>query len=386
MKPYRHIYEKVCDFENIYEAYKKASLSKRFKYEVLAFSADLEENLHNIKQELLSGEYRIGGYREFYVYEPKRRLIMAIPFKDGVVQWAAYRIVNPLLAKGYIADSFACIDGRGIHGAAKRIQYWANLLTRDEGAKAYYLKLDISKYFYRVDHGVLLDILRRKFDDPPLIALFEKIIRNDTVAFGLPPGANPGGGQGRIFDRGMPIGNLTSQMFANLYLNELDQYVKREPGIKYYCRYMDDTVILSHDKAILNEYRKKIEAFLNDKLKLSLNDKTALRPLDEGIDFCGYRIWGSHIKLRKSSALKMKHRLKKLMSDYESGKVDIEDVKRTLASYKGVLQHCDSYALRRAIYGVYPEGDWNEGWFVLRRNSEAIQLNSATQTIPTEDG
>jgi retron-type reverse transcriptase len=384
MKPYRHIYEKICEFENLYEAYRKASLGKRFKNEVLAFAADLEENLHDLKRELLSEEYRIGKYREFYVYEPKRRLIMSIPFRDRVVQWAIYRVINQLFANGYIDDSFACIDGRGIHGVAKRIQYWAKLLSRDGGVKVYYLKLDISKYFYRIDHGVLLDILRRKFDDKPLTEFLERIIRNETIPFGLPPGASPGDGGGRIFDRGMPIGNLTSQMFANLYLNEIDQYAKRTLGIKYYCRYMDDTVILSTDKAALAEYRVKIEEFLNDKLKLSLNDKTALRALDEGIDFCGYRIWGSHIKLRKSSALHMKHRLKKLMDDYSLGKADLPEVKQTLASYKGVLQHCDSRLLRLAVYGdEYGQG----GWFVLKRDREEIERQrQLNETIPTEDG
>jgi retron-type reverse transcriptase len=376
MKPYKHIYKQVCDFENLYEAYKKASLGKRFRNEVLAYSANLEENLLDLRRELLSGEYQMGNYREFFVYEPKKRLIMAIPFRDRIVQWAIYRVVNPLILNGYIADSFACINGRGIHSAVKRIQYWAALL--DKGEKGYYLKLDISKYFYRIDHNVLLDIIKRKFDDAPLVALLEKIIRNDKVAFGLPPGASPGDGAKRIFDKGMPIGNLTSQMFANLYLNELDQYIKRTLGAKHYCRYMDDSVILATDKARLHEYRAKIEAFLSDKLKLSLNDKSALRELGEGIDFCGYRIWGSHIKLRKASALRMKHRLKKLMKQYAAGEVKLEEAQRTLAAYKGVLEHCDSHALRMAIYGDWDEGGERGGWFVLQRDSE--------QNNNTEDG
>jgi retron-type reverse transcriptase len=138
VKPCKNIYTQICDFENLYEAYRKAALGKRFRSDALAFADALEANLHDIRAELLTENYRVGRYREFYIYEPKKRLIMALPFRDRVVQWAVYRVVNPLIARGYIDDSYACIDGRGLHLAVLRLQYWAQFATRG-GTGAHYL-------------------------------------------------------------------------------------------------------------------------------------------------------------------------------------------------------------------------------------------------------
>jgi len=155
----------------------------------------------------------------------------------------------------------------------------------------------------------------------------------------------------------IPIGNLTSQMFANIYLNELDQYCKHELKIHYYIRYMDDIIILGDDKKRLVEIKTEIETFLRERLKLRLNDKTAVRPVGMGIEFVGFRVWASHVKLRKSTALKMKRRLKEIKYLYAEGLVDLDTVKGVLASYFGMMQHCNSYNLRRKIADT----------FVLRR-------------------
>jgi retron-type reverse transcriptase len=367
MKAIKGLWEQIATFENLYAAYRSAAKGKRFRDEVLAFSALLEDNLFDLRDDLLNGTYKVGNYREFYVYEPKKRLVMALPFRDRVAQWAVYRILNPIIAKGYIEDSFACIDGRGIHTASKRLKYFAELVTRENGESGYYLKLDIAKYFYRINHDVLMGILRQRFADKPLLDLLERIVRSE-LPFGLQLGASPGDGTERIHGCGMPIGNLTSQMFANLYLNELDQYVKRELHVHCFVRYMDDMVIIAKDKQTLREYRQKIEAFLNDRLNLNLNDKTVIRPMSLGIDFCGFKIWDTHIKLRKPTAMKMRHRLKKLQKDYTAGTADLADVRETLASYNGMLKFCDSYRLCREIFGVYGEhgGEWYDGWFTLR--------------------
>ncbi|GHV32346.1 hypothetical protein FACS18949_02950 [Clostridia bacterium] len=367
MKPHKNIFAQIVDFENIYRAYRDATAGKRYRTEILKFTDNLEENLYDIRRELIAETYATGKYREFYVREPKKRLVMALPFRDRVVQWAIYRVVNPLFSKGYITDSYACIDGRGVHHAVKRLHYWAQ---QTHGA-GYYLKLDISKYFYRIDHDVLLHIIRRKFDDPPLMRLFERIIRSRDIPFGLPDGASPGDGAARIFNRGMPIGNLTSQMFANLYLNELDQFIKRDLRARHYCRYMDDMAILADSKAELHAFHDRINAFVSERLKLSLNDKTTIRPLKQGLEFCGFRVWATHTKIRKSSALKMKHRLKKLMAQYAAGEIDYDGAARILAAYKGVLAHSNSYALRNAIYGDWrKDGGAGGGWFYLRRDNQ----------------
>ncbi|MGB9825791.1 MAG: reverse transcriptase domain-containing protein, partial [Desulfofundulus sp.] len=169
---------------------------------------------------------------------PKKRLIMALPFRDRVVQWAIYRVINPLLDRQFIYDSYACRVGKGTHKAADRLQYWLRYLDR-RYPKVYVLKLDISKYFYRVDHAVLKGILRKKIADRDLLWLLDTIIDGDGQKFGIPLGDHDFEFD-RLADIGMPIGNLTSQLFANLYLNEADQYAKHQLRLKYYIRYMDE--------------------------------------------------------------------------------------------------------------------------------------------------
>ena len=380
MKPIKGLWEQIVSYENLLEAYKSAAKGKRFRPEVLIYTDDLEHNLSRLQSDLMNGTYKTGRYHEFYVYEPKKRLVMALPFYDRVAQWAIYRVLNPYLAKGYIKDSYACIDGRGIHAASARLKYFAGLIERENGGKGYYLKLDISKYFYRINHEVLLKLLRKRFGDRELISVLERIVCSD-VPFGLPLGASPGESK-RIYGVGMPIGNLTSQMFANFYLNELDQYIKRELKAHCYVRYMDDMIIVAKEKSELHEYRRKIERFLNRELKLNLNEKTTIRPLSLGIDFCGYKVWSTHIKLRKQTALKMKRRLKKLEKDYAVGAASLDDVKRTLASYNGALSHCDGYLLSREVFGIYEEngGEWYNGWFTLRRRQQ-VENESESRNV-----
>lgn len=352
MKTFKNLYEQIYNFDNLYQAYLSARKGKRYRDQVLQFSANLEDNLIQLQNELIYQTYQVGRYHEFFVYEPKKRLIMALPFRDRVLQWAIYRVINPIVTKGYIADSYACVEGRGAVAAAKRLQYW---LQREEHRheKEYYLKLDVSKFFYRVNHKVLLEILRRRFgNDAKLMWLFELIINSEETAFGLPLGYNPGESE-RIYEVGMPIGNLTSQMLSNVYMNELDQFAKRQLHIRCYIRYMDDVIILSHNKYTLHQYKAEVEEFLNTRLQLNLNNKTALRPTSLGIEFVGYKIWSTHIKLRKSTALKMKRGLNHVKKEYEQGRLPLEKVHETMNSYYGLMQHCNSYNLRKKLSETY---------------------------------
>ena len=348
MKRIKNMYAQICAFDNLYTAYVHARKSKRYRREVLKFSANLEDNLIIIQEILTQKIYRVGSYREFFIYEPKKRLIMALPFIDRVVQWAVYQLLNPIFIKGYITDSYACIEGRGTHMAVKRLQYWLRQVDRKPG-KYYYLKLDISKYFYRIDHQVLMDILRKKIKDPDLLWLLDIIVNSDTHNFGLLLGENPGEETVRLKDKGMPIGNLTSQMFANLYLNELDQYIKRHLSIPYYVRYMDDVIILDNDKKRLHQLKDTIDRFLQTRLKLDLNNKTAIRPVSLGIEFCGFRIWSTHIKLRKKTALKMKRNIKRLQRKYSQGELNFKQVNNSMQSYFGVMKHFNSQRFRNKI-------------------------------------
>jgi Retron-type reverse transcriptase len=348
MKKLKGLYPKVYAFENLLEAYKEARKCKRFRDEVLAFTRNLEENLISIQNELIWKTYKVGRYREFFVYDPKKRLIMALPFRDRVVQWAIYRVLNPLLEQRYISDSYACRVGYGTHRAADRLQYWLRYLAR-RYPRVYVLKLDISKYFYRVDHDVLVGILRRIIADEDMLWLLETIVRSEDTKFGVPLGDHCFECE-RVKGVGMPIGNLTSQMFANLYLNELDQYAKHVLKARHYIRYMDDVIILHPDKKYLWQLKDEIRSFLDNRLHLVLNSKTTVRTTKQGVDFCGYRIWPTHRKLRKRTALKMKRRLKWLQRAYARGEVNFNNVNASVQSYCGLLKHCNSFSLRRKLF------------------------------------
>lgn len=271
---------------------------------------------------------------------------MALPFKDRVLQWAIYLQVNDFFQKGYIEHSYACIHGRGTHDAVAKLQYWLRKISRKKD-KYYFLKMDVSKYFYRVDHSVLLKILKDKILDNDLIWLFKKIILQNTTPFGLEINYEE---EIRIYDRGMPIGNLTSQMFANIYLNQLDNFVKRKLKEKYYIRYMDDFLVLHNDKKYLQDLKRTIEEFLEENLQLKLNNKTCIRPVTLGIDYLGAKIWGTHVKIRKSTALKIKRRLKKIQKQYHDGEINFVTANSTVQSYIGLLKHYSSYNLRSKIF------------------------------------
>jgi len=206
-----------------------------------------------------------------------------------------------------------------------------------------------------VDHAILIEILKRKIKDKQLVDLLCKIINSEDTKFGLPPGVEPDQVpmEERLFEVGIPIGNLTSQMFANLYMNELDQYAKHKMGLQYYIRYMDDVIILHSDKAYISKIKEEIENFLNDELHLDLNKKTAIRPTSMGIDFVGFRIWSTHKKLKKKTAKKIKDRVKYLIYAKKINKITTESMQRSIASYRGILKHCNSYGFRQSLNKLF---------------------------------
>ena len=248
MKTFDVKHSDIVNFENILEADKNASQCKHYRDENLKFSAHREEGIIDLLNRLTyypvfdeegnqipgktESSYKVGRYRKKQIYEPKPRIIMALEYPDRVVQWAYYQILNPLFDKQFITHSYGCRQGKGTTKARDQLQRWLRKVNRS-GKTWYVLKLDISKYFYRVDHAVLMDILSRKIKDEEILRDLYKLINCENTAFGLPAGVQPElcNEEDWLFDRGMPIGNLTSQMFANIYLNELDQYCKHELGI-----------------------------------------------------------------------------------------------------------------------------------------------------------
>lgn len=348
------VYDKICDYEELYLSHIEARKGKRYRDDVLMFTDRLEENLIELKNELTWQTYTVGRYRPFYVREPKLRLVMALQYRDRVVQWAIYRQLYPYYDKHFIEDSYACRQGKGTHKAASRLQHWLRQVSRKPN-EWYYLKLDISKYFYRVDHLVLLDIFGQKIKDSRLIQLLSRIINSEDTRFGLPAGLGPEDCTEDMWlnDVGMPIGNLTSQLFANIYLNELDQLCKHRLHLHFYVRYMDDVIILSDNKKELSEVKTVIKEFLHDNLHLDLNNKTVIRPIWMGIDFVGFRIWATHRKLKKQTARRMIRNVKRICDKLVIGTMSGEEFKRAVASYNGLLQHCDSYGLRSRLNKIY---------------------------------
>lgn len=341
------LYRPNCTYEQLYYAYLNAAKGKRYRPEVLEFTDNLERNLLALVEELNTHTYSVGHYREFYVNEPKRRLIMALPFRDRVVQWWLYTLIYPVLDKTFIDDSFACRKGKGTKAAADRVQYMLRQTEVLEG-DWFYLKLDMAKYFYRVVHTSLLAILERKIKDKEILQLLQLIIEGDGTPFGLTLCDNLEDAE-RINDRGMPIGNLTSQLLANAYLNELDHFCKQALGIRYYVRYMDDIIILSNSKKELHEILSRITDFLETRLQLVLNNKTTIRPVNMGIQFVGCTIWATHRTLRKSTSLRIKRNLKGAAKRFVAGKISHEKYNSTLQSYMGLMKYNDCYRFKTQL-------------------------------------
>lgn len=359
MKVLDGVYDGMCDLEDLYVSYREARKGKRYKRKILAFTDDLENQMLSIRDDLTDLSYEMGEYHMFYVHEPKLRLVMSIGFRDRIVQWSIYRRLYPFYDSLFITDSYACRKGKGSHEAADKLQYWMRKANRREkenpGVKWYYLKLDVSKYFYRVSHEVLINILKTRIRDERFMALLVKIINNDKQKFGLPAGYAPEDCEydDWLYDVGMPIGNITSQMFANIYLNELDQFCKHTLGVRYYIRYMDDVIILHNSKEDLNQWKAQIDEFMRDALRLNLNKKTAIRPISLGVEFVGYKIWSTHRKLKRSTARKILRKVKVLCYMLSVKEITRAEFDRKAASYNGVLQHCDSHGLRDALNEIY---------------------------------
>ena len=325
MKRYGNLYPQIYDFSNLELSYKKARRCKRFRAEVLRFTERKEENLIDIQNHLIWKSYRPGEYRKFTVTEPKERQIMALPFRDRVMQHAVNNIIEPLFDKSFIYHTYACRKDKGAHKASDALTGWL-YEYHAAGKRAYCLKADISKYFQSIHHGTLKWIIRKRIKCPDTLWILDMIIDNSECDTG----------------RGIPVGNLSSQLFANIYLSELDRFVKHKLRIHHYMRYMDDFIILSDDKQALHGVLSEIHDFLEDELHLKLNPKTDIFPVKNGVDFVGYRHYHSHKKVRKSSIKRMNKRVKQ----FKEGKMPRERFIATLVSWLGHITHADTWHLR----------------------------------------
>lgn len=345
-KTHRHLFGQIVAFDNLHQAYIKARRNKRYRPEVLSFSADLEEELLLLRRELISRTYRTGRYRRFTVREPKVRLVAALPFRDRVVHHALCNVVGPISEATFIHDSYACRVGKGTHAGADRVTEFLRHAHR-QCNQVWVLKGDVAGYFPSVDHAILLGVMERKIKCVDTLWLVEEIL--DSWHTEGRPGS------------GIPIGNLTSQLWANLYLNELDQFVKHELKRRWYVRYMDDWIMLAGDKGKLGQDKAAMADFLGEHLALKLNSKTSIFPGAQGIDFLGYRIWATHRLLRKSSVKRMRRRLKKFERGYVEGAVDVDHITASIMSWLGHAGHADCYNLTKRLFQDFRLRRVNDG-------------------------
>lgn len=326
--------EAMADYANVQKAYNKARKCKRYRKDVLIFTKDKEENLETVRNDILGLSYEPSEYRYFKVYEPKERQIMALPFYDRVVQHAINNVLEPIFNQRFIFHSYACRKTKGMHAASDKLQAWLYEWQKFHPEQPLYaIKADIHHYFQSINHEILKAEIRKVIKDAGALVLIDRIIDHNGQ---MPDGV------------GIPVGNLTSQLFANIYLNKLDQYIKHTLGAKDYMRYMDDFIILSQDKEQLRHWLADIERFLRDELKLELNPKTTILSAKNGIDFVGYKHRATHRKVRPDSV----KRIKKTIKKYESGKITKEQLQKSIASWTGHAGHADSYNLQKKIIAL----------------------------------
>ena len=322
-KTARNLWSRVLEWENLITAAREASRNKRYHSEVMRFNAGLEENLLRIRRLLLAGEWRPRPYREFEVFEPKRRVIHAPAFADRVLHHALVQVIGPYFERRFIEHSYACRVGKGTHAAS---DYLSSMLRSAEAR--YVLKADVTKYFYSIDHDILLRIVARTIGDREVLNLLRVLVKGADCIEG---------------NRGLPLGALTSQLLANVYLDQLDHFIKDTLGVRYYVRYMDDFILLHGDKAELWRLLAEIRDFLACELHLTLNNKTRVFPASHGVDFAGYRHFSGYKLPRKRNVRRARKRFAGLSRCYADGRVDIDTVRCCVASFVGYMKHCKGW-------------------------------------------
>lgn len=325
------LFEQVSSFQNLLKAYQKALQGSGKTEEACRFSFHLETELLQLKRELEGGIYRPLSYRYFQISDPKERTISVAPFRDRVVHHALIRVIEPVFEKRFIHDSYATRKGKGSHAAVKRAQGFMKKY-------AWYLKLDIEKYFDGIDHGILLGLAGRKIKDRAVMDLIMRIVDNSDRSRGLAAG------------KGLPIGNLTSQFFANVYLDPLDHFIKDTMGMKGYVRYMDDIVIFSESREELKGVLRAVQSKLGEDLQLRLKEKaTHLNRCTHGLPFLGFRIFPGLIRIKKENIVRFKRGFDARVSAFQRGQISEDKLAAGIQSMFAWLSFADSYQVRKDI-------------------------------------
>lgn len=333
-----NIYNKIIRFKNILNAWHEFKKGKRNKKDVLEFEYDLEENLFNLQKSLINKTYRHGGYKKFYVKDPKLRLIHKATIIDRLVHHLTSIHLEQIFEPEFITHSYSSRKNKGTHKAVLTLQGMGNRINNRNQKLCWILKFDVKQFFASINHRILIDILSEKISDKQFFNLLIKIIQSFP-------------------DKGIPIGNLTSQYFANIYLDVLDQFITKQLGIIHYIRYADDFVILSENRQYLLSLIPKIEQFLKSKLDLSLHpQKIILRKFRSGVDFLGYIVFQNYILPRTKTKRRLIKKIKEKINQYKQGGIDKEKLEATINSYLGYLSHANTHNFKKELIRIIKSG------------------------------
>lgn len=340
------LWSEVVSFPNLLLAFRRASKGKRKRADVARFGLNLERELFDLRAELATGEYTPGSYRQFTIYERKPRIISAAPFRDRVVHHAVMNVVEPLLDPTFIPHSYACRKGLGVHRA---VNYYQRMARR----YAYALHMDVAQYFPSIDRQMLIQKLAVRIENARVLALLRNIIENaPSTLQSLPVFA--GDDLLTPLERpcGIPIGNLTSQFLANLYLDDLDHWITKAQKVPAYLRYVDDMVVLDDSKARLADIREMVRQRLAQDRLLLHPRKAHIVPTHDGVSLLGYQVFPKFRRLRPDGVRFTRRRMRALQRAYALGKIDWPTLNSSIQSWIGHAAHADSAGLRKNLFSV----------------------------------
>lgn len=347
MKIYKNIFEKIISLENLFLAWDKFKSNKQKKRDVQQFEWRLEENIFKLHRDLKYKRYKHGKYASFYIQDPKQRHIHKATVRDRVLHHAVFTVLNPIFEPTFISNSLSCRIGKGTHKGIDILDKLTRQVSSNAFKPCFVLKCDVKKFFETINHRILLNIIRKRVKDDDTLWLLEEIIESFSSKYST------------LFERkGLPIGNLTSQLFANIYLNEFDQFVKHKIKVKRYVRYTDDFVIVVKEKPYLENIITLIRSFLKKELALELHPKKiTIRKFHQGVDFLGYVLLPHHRLLRTKTKQRIFRKLEKRIKEYKNGMISEHTLEQSFQSYLGVLSHANAYNLGQKLK--------NQFWFWL---------------------
>ena len=350
MKIYNSFFNSIVSPESLFSAWVDFRHDKRNKPDVARFERELEEHIFDLYRDLANDTYRHCPYKSFWIRDPKLRHIFKATVRDRVLHHAVFSVLNPIFEETFIATSFSCRIDKGTHKGMMYLRDTVRKVSRNYSYPCFVLKCDIRKFFDNVDHDILIGLLKRRVTDKRAVTLLEEIIGSYSTST-VNTREREREREIKIAGRkGIPIGNLTSQLFANVYMNELDQFMKHELKVKYYARYTDDFVIVADNIKYLRLILQPIREFLKERLFLELHPKKVeIRRCIQGVDFLGYVVLPYHIALRIKTLRKMMRKIREQIARYKNCDISEATLYGSLNSYLGVLSHADAYKLKQTV-------------------------------------